>query len=82
MPFFVYLLKCRGKTLYCGWTNDLEKRLRAHNAGKGGRYTRSRRPVKLAYSARLKSRSAAMSMEAEIKSWPRGKKLALVKERA
>jgi len=47
---FVYLLRCRDGTLYCGWTNDLERRLRAHSAGTASRYTRARRPVKLAWS--------------------------------
>jgi len=81
MPYFVYLLECRGKSLYCGWTNHLERRMKAHNSGKASRYTRARLPVKLVYSAWFKSRKLAMSREAEIKSWPRHRKLALVSAR-
>ena len=47
----VYLLRCADGTLYCGWTTDLERRLAAHNAGRASRYTRSRLPVELAWSA-------------------------------
>jgi len=78
MPYFVYLIKCRDKTLYCGWTTDLKKRLAMHNSGKASRYTRARLPVKLVYSERKKTKSAAMSREAEIKKLPRKKKLALI----
>ena len=46
---YAYLLRCADGTLYCGWTNDLEKRVVAHNAGTGAKYTKSRRPVELAY---------------------------------
>ena len=46
---YTYILKCKDETLYTGWTNDIEKRLEAHNAGKGAKYTRSRRPVELVY---------------------------------
>jgi len=46
---YVYILQCKDDTLYCGWTNDLEKRLAAHNTGKGAKYTRYRHPVTLVY---------------------------------
>ena len=46
---YTYLLRCSDSSLYCGWTNHLEERLKAHNAGKGTKYTKSRRPVTLAY---------------------------------
>lgn len=46
---YTYLLRCCDGTLYCGWTNCLEKRVAAHNSGKGAKYTRARRPVALAY---------------------------------
>ena len=46
----VYILRCSDGSLYCGWTNDLERRLAAHNSGKGAKYTRSRRPVELMYT--------------------------------
>ena len=44
---YTYIVKCRDGSLYTGWTNDLEKRMKAHNAGKGAKYTKSRRPVTL-----------------------------------
>ena len=53
MSNYTYILKCADETLYCGWTNDLEKRLEAHNSGKGAKYTRSRLPVELIYYEEL-----------------------------
>ena len=76
--FFVYLLRCCDGTLYCGITNDLERRLRTHNAGKGSRYTRARLPVLLAYAERAKSKSAALKREYKIKSYSRARKEKLV----
>jgi len=75
---FVYLLRCADGTLYCGWTIDLETRLAAHNAGRASRYTRSRRPVELAWSAEQPDRTAARREEARIKALPRAEKLALL----
>jgi putative endonuclease len=75
---FVYLLRCADGTLYCGWTNDVEKRLAAHQAGTASRYTRSRLPVALAWSRELGSRSQAMSEEARIKRLPRVEKERLI----
>jgi putative endonuclease len=75
---FVYLLRCADGTLYCGWTSDVERRLAAHQAGTGARYTRSRLPVVLAWSRELASRSAAMSEEARIKRLPRPEKERLI----
>jgi putative endonuclease len=77
---FVYLLQCRDGTLYCGWTNDLERRLRAHEAGTASRYTRTRRPVRLAWSAPMPSRSEAMREEARIKRLPRAEKERLTQD--
>jgi len=77
----VYLLRCADGTLYCGWTVDLERRLAAHNAGRASRYTRSRRPVALAWSAPQPDRAAAMREEVRIKQLPRAAKLALIAER-
>ena len=74
---WVYLLRCADGTLYCGWTVDVEARLAAHNAGKASRYTRSRLPVELAWSAELPDRTAARREEARIKTLPRAAKLAL-----
>ena len=75
---FVYLLRCADGTLYCGWTIDLDTRLAAHNAGRASRYTRSRRPVELAWSAEQPDRTAARREEARIKALPRAEKLALL----
>jgi putative endonuclease len=76
--WLVYLLRCRDGSLYCGITNDLDKRLKAHAAGKASRYTRSRLPVALVYSNPQKSKSAALKREAAIKKQPRRAKLELV----
>lgn len=78
MAYFVYLLKCSDKSLYCGWTSDLEKRLGLHTKGKASKYTRARLPVKLVYFEKQKSRSLAMRREFRIKSFSRQEKLALV----
>lgn len=79
MPYFVYILKCVDKTLYVGCTNNLERRLSQHNNSKqGAHYTKIRRPVKLIYSEKFKTFAKARRREAEIKSWTRDKKLALI----
>jgi putative endonuclease len=77
---FVYLLRCADDTLYAGWTYDVNQRVAAHQAGRGARYTRTRRPVKLIYQERLSSRRAAMQRELEIKRFSRAKKLALAQK--
>lgn len=64
---YVYLLACADGGFYCGWTNDLAKRLAAHQSGKGGRYTRSHLPVRLVYYEQAASREAALKREAAIK---------------
>ena len=64
---FVYLLRCSDNSLYCGWTTDLEKRIEAHNSGRGAKYTKSRRPVELVYYEECESKSAAMKREWFIK---------------
>jgi len=74
---FTYILVCADGTLYTGWTNDLEKRLAAHNAGTGAKYTRSRRPVRLLYYEAFREKCEAQRRECEIKRLPREKKLAL-----
>jgi putative endonuclease len=76
MPF-VYIVRCADNTLYTGWALDVTKRVAMHNAGRGAKYTRTRRPVKLIYSEELPTRAAAMKREAQIKRYPRAKKLAL-----
>lgn len=75
---YTYLLQCADRTLYCGWTNHLEKRLKAHNEGKGAKYTKPRRPVTLVYYEEFETREEAMKREAAIKKLSRKDKLELV----
>ena len=75
---YVYMLRCRDDSLYTGWTNNLEKRLKAHNSGKGGKYTASRRPVELVYFETFPTKQEAMSREYAIKQLTRDQKLALL----
>ena len=75
---YAYILECGDGTLYTGWTNDLEKRLKTHNEGKGGKYTRSRLPVTLTYQEEWPDKSAAMRREAAVKRLSRKKKLELI----
>jgi putative endonuclease len=72
------MMECRDKSLYTGITNDLERRLAAHNSKKGGRYTRAHAPVKMVYSEVCKNRSQALKREYKIKSLERTEKLALI----
>ena len=74
----VYILQCRDGTLYTGITDNLPRRLAAHNAGKGAKYTRSRLPVELVYQEAVPDRSAALRREAAIKRLDRRRKLALI----
>ncbi len=78
MSTYTYLLRCSDGTLYCGWTDNIEKRLAAHNSGKASKYTRSRLPVKLVYFETFDTKQEAMSREARIKQLSRREKLALV----
>jgi len=75
---YVYLLRCADDSLYCGWTTDLRRRVRAHRAGTASRYTRSRRPVELALALPVANVSAALREEARIKRLPRAAKLGLI----
>ena len=77
---YTYILKCSDETLYTGWTNDLEKRINAHNAGKGAKYTKNRRPVELAYYEEFATKEEAMSREYAIKQLTRKKKEELIKK--
>jgi putative endonuclease len=77
MNWVCYLLVCADGTLYCGITNDLDRRLAAHNAGEGAKYTRGRVPVRLAYFEACADKSAALQREMEIKALPRAQKQAL-----
>jgi putative endonuclease len=75
----VYLLRCSDDSLYCGWTTDVGRRLKAHHAGKASRYTSQRRPVQLVYTRQMADRSAAMREEARIKRLSRPEKLTLIR---
>lgn len=79
MTWVCYLLKCADDTLYCGITNDLDKRITAHNAGEGAKYTRSRTPVKLVFSEACEDRSTASKRESQIKKLSRMAKFRLIK---
>ena len=74
----VYILKCGDGTLYTGWTNDFEKRLKAHSMGKGAKYTRGRGPLVPVYLEFTEDRNSAAQREAAIKKLPRSKKLLLI----
>ncbi len=79
MPYFVYILRCKDKTLYTGITTDLERRQEEHKNKIGSRYTRSRGAGKIVYSEKYKNRSLASRREAEIKKLKRIQKLALIR---
>ena len=78
MSHYCYILLCSDGTLYCGYTNDLVKRVNTHNRGKGAKYTRQRTPVKLVYSEEFKTKSEALKREHQIKKLSRKEKLALI----
>lgn len=75
---FTYILRCADGTYYTGWTNNLEKRLAAHNAGVASKYTRSRRPVELVYHECFETKEEAMGREWRIKQFTRAQKEALI----
>jgi putative endonuclease len=78
--YYLYILKCADKTLYTGITTDLKRRVAEHNSTKlGAKYTHSRRPVKMVFSKKFKSRSAVSKEEARIKKLKRPQKLELIK---
>jgi len=78
MSWVCYLLECADGTLYCGITNDLERRVARHNAGEGAKYTRSRTPVRLVYVEECADKPEALRRERAIKAMPRAAKLELV----
>jgi putative endonuclease len=78
----VYLLKCCDDTLYCGITNDLDARVKTHNAGKGAKYTKGRLPVEVVEISDTMTKSAALKLEISIKKLPTSRKIsALVKNK-
>lgn len=78
MPFFVYFLRCRDGSLYCGYTANIEKRVLLHNAGRASKYTKPRRPVRLVFTQEFKSKSEALKREYELKQLSKQEKEALV----
>lgn len=82
MPFTVYILECADGSLYTGCTNDMEKRIHAHNHTKtGAKYTMARRPVNIVFSETHKTLAKGRSREAEIKRLTRQSKLALIQNK-
>ena len=75
---YVYVLRCSDNSLYTGWTNNLEKRLKTHLAGKGAKYTKARLPVELVYYEEFEDKIEAMKREYKIKQLSRKEKLKLV----
>ncbi len=78
MGYLLYILRCKDGTLYTGITDDLPRRLAAHRAGKGAKYTRGRAPLELAYCESCPDKSAALRRERAVKGLTRAKKLALI----
>lgn len=78
MKWVVYILECSDNSLYTGITNDLERRLEEHRAGRGAKYTKHRSPLRVRYTEYRGSKSAALTREAAIKSLARSEKLALI----
>lgn len=75
---YTYIVKCSDGSLYTGWTTDIEKRIEAHNSGRGAKYTKSRRPVTLVYYEEFATKEEAMKREYAIKQMKREKKKALI----
>ena len=78
---YTYLLRCADDSYYCGWTNDLDRRLAAHNAGTASKYTRSRRPVTMVYHEAFATKQEAMRRECQIKRLTREEKLELIRKK-
>lgn len=79
--YYVYILRCKDKTLYTGYSDDVYRRLKAHNDGKGAKYTKARRPCKLVYFEEYETKSEAMSREYAVKRLSRQDKLTLIKKK-
>lgn len=77
---WVYLLECADRTLYCGWTTNIDKRLKLHNLGLASKYTRARLPVKLVYKEKFENKRLAMKREYAIKQLSRDEKIELVRQ--
>ena len=77
--WFVYVLLCSDGSFYVGYSDNVKKRFLDNQKGKGGRYTRSHKPIRIVYSEQLDTKSEALKREFEIKSWSREKKINLLK---
>lgn len=77
---YIYIVECKDGTFYTGWTTDLQRRVKTHNAGKGAKYTRSRLPVVLRYSESFQTKEEAMRREYEIKHLTRKQKQKLIEK--
>ena len=77
---YVYILKCADNSLYTGWTNNLDKRIKAHAEGKGAKYTKARLPIELVYFEEYEDKREAMKREYAIKQLKRKEKLELIKK--
>lgn len=77
---YVYIIKCKDNSLYTGWTNNLERRFKAHTEGKGAKYTRGRGPLELVYFEEFEDKIEAMKREYEIKKMSRKNKLEIIKK--
>lgn len=75
---YVYIIECSDKSFYTGWTNNLDKRIKKHQAGRASKYTRSRLPVELVYYEEMIDRSQALRREAMIKKMSRAQKESLI----
>ena len=75
---YTYIVRCNDGTYYTGWTNDIEKRVKTHNEGKGAKYTKTRRPVTLVYYESFQTKEEAMRREWEIKQMKRGDRKSVV----
>lgn len=76
--YFVYIMECKDGSLYTGITTNVKRRFAEHKSGIGGHYTRSKKVVRIVHTEQYPNRSSASKRESEIKSWRRGKKLALI----
>lgn len=82
MSAFVYMLRCKDGSLYTGWTDDLQHRLKMHQEGKGAKYTRGRGPLELVYREELPDKASALKREYAIKQLKRSEKLLLCQQQA
>lgn len=77
-PYFMYVLLTESNTLYCGYTDDVEKRFEKHLLGEGAKYTKSHKPIKIVFKKQYETKSEAMKAECKFKSLTKDKKIAVV----